>query len=106
MSNEFKKMSEEELLLSSGGKGGALASLGGGPVLTVRNAAAGFVPLKSEPSPDSAVIAQLKNGDVVQVVGGRFRAGEDGSGKKPITYTQVYVPSLKQSGWINSDCIG
>ena len=39
MSNEFKKMSEEELLLSSGGKGGALASIGGGPVLTVRNAA-------------------------------------------------------------------
>ena len=36
----------------------------------------------------------------------RFRAGEDGSGKKPVTYTQVYVPSLKQSGWINSDCIG
>lgn len=107
MSDEIKKMNEEELLQSTGGAIGLdLASQSGRPVLKVKNPAAGSVSLKSSPSSDSTDIAQLKNGDVVQAVGGRIQTGDDGSGKKVVTYTRVYVPSLKQDGWVDSAFLG
>lgn len=104
MSNEYKKLNEEELLQSSGGAGG-LASLGSGPVLKVRGLTSGSLSLKGDPSLNSREIAQLKNGDVVQITGGKIRVTDEASGS-PTTYTQVYVPSLKQSGWVNSDFLG
>ena len=105
MSIEYKKLSEEELLQSSGGVI-ELASLSGGPVLKVKAPAVESISLKSSPSSDSVEIAQLKNGDVVQATGGKIRISDDVSGKKAITYTQVYVPSLKQGGWVDSDYLG
>jgi hypothetical protein len=45
MSNEYKKLSEEELLQSSGGVD-KLASLGGGPVRKVKGLSAGTISLK------------------------------------------------------------
>lgn len=105
MSDEYKKLSEEELLQSSGGVD-KLASLGSGPVWKVKGLSAGTISLKSDPSQNSSEIAQLKNGDVVQATGGKIRISDDVSGKKAITYTQVYVPSLRQSGWIDSDYLG
>lgn len=105
MSNEQNRMSEEELIKAAGGKG-SLSSLGGGPVLRVKGVTSGSLSLKSAPGEGGAELAQLKNGDIVQASGGRMRTGDDSNGNRSVTYTQVYVPSLKQSGWIDSDFLG
>lgn len=105
MSNDFKKVNEKDLAQAAGGKG-ELASHGGGPVWKVKGLSGGTLPLKSDPSSDGSEIAMLKTGDVVQAAGGKIRTGDAVNGQKPTTYTYVYVPSLKQSGWVDSDFIG
>ncbi|MEE1163821.1 MAG: hypothetical protein UHU21_09010 [Lachnospiraceae bacterium] len=62
--------------------------------------------MKSEPSETGIELAQLQNGEIVQARGGRIRTGDDLNGNRSITYTEVYVPSLKQSGWVDSAYLG
>lgn len=101
MSNKQDMINEEDLTRATGGIA-SLSSTGGGPLLRVKNVTSGPLSLKSAPGENGAEIAQLKNGDIVQASGGRIRTGEGTSQ----TYVQVYVPSLKKSGWINSDFLG
>lgn len=102
MSDAFKKLDEKELTQASGGRGG-LASLGDTPVWRIKGLSTASLSLKSDPGDNGTEIAQLNNGDVVQAAGGKIRADDGLSGKKPVTYTYVYVPSIKKNGWINSD---
>jgi len=105
MSEEYKKLSGEELAQAAGGKSG-LASLGDGPVWHVKGLTTEFLSLKSEASENGIELAQLKNGDIVQAQGGRIRTSDDLNGNRSITYTKVYVPSLKQTGWVDSAHLG
>ena len=105
MSEEYKKLNGEELTQAAGGKSG-LASLGDGPVWHIKGLTTEFLPLKSEASGNSVDLAQLKNGDIVQAQGGRVRISDDPDGNRAITYTKVYVPSLKQTGWVDSAYLG
>lgn len=105
MSEEYKKLSGEELAQAAGGKS-SLASLGDGPVWHVKGLTTESLPLKSEASGNGIEIAQLKNGDIVQAQGGKIHTSDDLNGNRSITYTKVYVPSLKQTGWVDSAYLG
>ena len=88
MSDNFKKLTEEELMNAAGGVDGKVGL------------ETGWLALRSDFTYDySNEIGQLSNGMKVQVVGNGTK-GKDGR-----SYTWVYSPDLKKSGWVNSNFI-
>ena len=102
MTNEYKKMSNEELTQAVGGRDGK-KGLCEGPIRTVHGLQSGWLALRSEPRYDANnEIGKLYNGDKVQIMGNAAVVDNDFD-KAPVTsYTWVYSDDLKKSGWVNS----
>lgn len=100
MSDDFKKLSEDELMKAAGGVDGKVGLDPDGPWKTVSGLERGWLALRSDFTYDySNEIGQLSNGMKVQVI------GNGAEGKDRRSYTWVYSPDLNKSGWVNSDFI-
>ena len=98
MSDEFIKITEDELKNITGGVHGK-RGLYEGPWKTVSGLETGYLALRSEPAyDDSNIIGRLYNGNNVQVIGNDAYTGNS---YDPY-YTWVYAPVLNKSGWVNS----
>ena len=95
MSEEFKKVDEQELAEVAGGVNGNQGYYYG-PWKTVRNLKKGWLALRTAPRYDySNEIGHLYNGDDVQI---RGKASGD--------YIWVWAPKLNKSGYVNRNFIG
>ena len=115
MTNEYRKMNNEELTQTVGGRDGK-AGLWEGPKRTVHGLESGWLALRSEPCYDyHNEIGQLYNGDEVQIMGNDAMTEPDFDktqytgytwhdfDKTQYTgYTWVYSKRLDKSGWVNS----
>ena len=101
MTEEFKKVTEEELSAISGGQDGKVG-LYEGPWKTVMNLQTGWLALRTAPVYDyNNEIGQLYNGDMVQIIGNGSGMSSDGQ-----SYIWVWSPKLNKSGYVNDKFIG
>ena len=101
MTNEYKKMSNEELVQAVGGRHGK-KGLCEGPIRTVHGLQSGWLALRSEPRYDYRnEIGQLYNGDEVQIIGNDAMTEHDFDKTEYTGYTWVYSKRLNMSGWVN-----
>ena len=102
MTNEFKKIDNEELNRTVGGREGKVG-LWEGPYRTVHGLQSGWLALRSEPCYDARnEIGHLYNGDRVQIMGNDALTEHDFDKAAYTAYTWVYSPKLNKSGWVNS----
>ena len=102
MNNEYRKMNNEELTQTVGGRDGKVG-IEEGPKRTVHGLESGWLALRSEPCYDyHNEIGQLYNGDVVQIMGNDAITYNDFDKTPTTAYTWVYSKRLDKSGWANS----
>ena len=103
MTNDIRKMNEQELNQVAGGVDGFCGLDPDGPWTTVTGLTSGWLALRSDYKYDpSNEIGQLYNGDRVQIIGNSADADHDFDGPGLTWYTWVYSERLDKSGWVNS----
>ena len=101
MTNDIRKMNNEELTQVTGGVEG-MVGLYDGEYMEVQGLESGWLALRSEPCYDyKNEIGQLFNGDRVKLCGNDAMAEHDFDKTEYTGYTWVYSPRLNKSGWVN-----
>ena len=102
MNNDYRKMNNEELTQTVGGREGKVG-IEEGPKRTVHGLESGWLALRSEPRYDYRnEIGQLYNDDEVQIIGNDAITEHDFDKAEYTDYTWVYSKRLNKSGWVNS----